>query len=212
MARSANHGSGNLTLMSRPAEITRPYRTHDGTVITLGDAILDHIEAGNYIETAAHAVGMAKNTLHATLDRGARAIRLSTETGKPIPAKERAYAEFVERYRCASARSEAIAVAVLTKLSLGEYRTKRTTVTVAPDGKETVQTTVEEHLPNVRALQWRLERRWAKRWGQAGSLEETTADDAPTRTEVEMADSIERSMEAYLEGVKDGRAEAEAQW
>lgn len=198
--------------MARPAEITRPYRTYTGETITVGDAILQHIEAGNYIETAAHAVGMAKSTLHATLDRGSRAIRLSMETGRDVAPIDRPYAEFVERFRCASARSEAIAVAVLTKLSLGEYRTKRTIVTVAPDGKETVQTVTEEHLPNVRALQWRLERRWAKRWGQAGSLEETTADDAPQQSERDMAASIERQMDAYLEGVKDGRAEAESQW
>lgn len=125
-----------------------PLKVH----VTAAERVIEALERGNYLETAAAMAGVHKDTVYEWLKVGAKAW----STGLPLSrmrAHDRRCAEFSDGVAQAQAMAEGNDVDRLHALANGED------ASVA-----------------ARVLMWRLERRFAKRWGQKGSLEVTGAD------------------------------------
>lgn len=156
----------------RPSVMDRVVATVDGRAITAAEQMLAAIRSGNYVETAAAAAGIAKETYYEWLRVGANARAKKGRTTK----HEQRCIEFSDAVAEAVAASEAMQVSLLEQLARGGIKVETVTEKVA-DGKVLERTVKTEHtLPSVAAITWRLERRFAKRWGQRGSLELTGAD------------------------------------
>lgn len=177
--------------------------TIDGRDITAAEQIVASIRAGNYVETAAAAAGIAKETLYEWLRVGANARHKPAHGKGSRTAHERRCIEFSDAVAAAVAASESEAVARLEQIARGGLAVKVETVKVDATGNVIERTTrTEQTLPDARVLEWRLERRFSKRWGQKGSLEVTGADGGPiivdtldARTMIERAlDRIEARM------------------
>lgn len=165
----------------------------NGQPITAAEQMLSSIRAGNYVETAAAAAGIAKETYYEWLRVAANA---RAKHGRPTKHEARCI-EFSDAVAAAAAQSEAMQVSLLEQLSRGGIEIATTTVKIDKDGNAIETTTKTEHtLPDVRAITWRLERRFSKRWGQRGSLEVTGADGGAIKVETDTArDVIRRELE-----------------
>lgn len=120
--------------------------------VTAAERIIEALERGNYLETAAAMAGVHKDTVYEWLKVGAKAW----SSGLPLSrmrAHDRRCAEFSDGVAQAQAMAEGNDVERLHALANGE-----------------------DAAVAARVLMWRLERRFAKRWGQKGSLEVTGAD------------------------------------
>lgn len=193
--------------------LAKPFRRlDDGTVVTVADAIVEHLAAGNYLETAAAAVGVNRTNLHRILQRGAKALRANATTGRAVPKAEKVYAEFAERVQESTSRAEARAVATIARLAEGGIVVTEISIDyVIVDGErsEVKRTETTRALaPNFRAIAWRLERRNPKHWGRYGSLETMDPDGAPIPTREEKIEGIEQALSDYQVGFDDGRAAA----
>lgn len=115
------------------------------TKLTKGiqDAIVNAIQMGNYIETAAAVSGVSKNTLYEWLRTGKRAEELSLRTGEPIPDVDKPFAKFSDAVNRAQAQSELLAVAIITRAAQTQWQ----------------------------AAAWRLERQHSDRWGKKDHLD-----------------------------------------
>lgn len=195
--------------MAPQVNLTKIYRREaDGRVVTIQDAIVDHLRAGNYVETAAAAVGVNRTTLLRYLMRGAKALRLSAETGKAVPKVDKVYAEFTARVQVAASEAEAGMLDMLTRLATGGLQVTETSIEYVLDGetrREVKRTETTRNLaPNVRAIMWRLERRNASHWGRPGSLAPMTEDGAPEPSRAERLESIEAMLTGWQSGFDDG--------
>lgn len=202
--------------MAQQVNLTKVYRRDpDGRVVTVQDAIVDHLRAGNYVETAAAAVGVNRTSLHRYLARGAKALRLSAETGKAVPKPDKVYADFSARVQEAASQAEAAMLDMLTRLASGGLQVTETSIEYVLNGDvrtETKRTETTRNLaPNVRAIMWRLERRNPGHWGRAGSLAPMTEDGAPVPSREERIDSIEAMLTDYQTGYEDGLEAAKEQ-
>lgn len=182
---------------------------------------MSYLSAGNYLETAAAAVGINRTSLHRILARGAQAIKASWAVKRPpgkIAQSERMYAEFVERVAMATALSEARDVETLNLLATGGFETREITIdfVVAEVDGVTTRTEVarKEHTrtlaPSARAAMWRLERRRPEHWGRPGSLAPLTDTGAPLPSREERIANLLAGAadepEDYLTGYADGVA------
>lgn len=204
--------------MSGTTNLSKPFRRlDDGTVVTVADAIVECLAAGNYVDTAAATVGINRSNLFRILARGAKALRANAVTGKPVPKTEKVYADFSGRVQQATATAEARAVEAIARLAEGGFVVSETTVefTVAADGTRTEvkRTETSKRLaPNFRAIAWRLERRNREHWGRFGSLEAVDQDGAPKPSREDRIESIVAAAEDYpddyLTGFEDGKKAA----
>lgn len=181
----------------RPSAMNKIVATIDGRDITAAEQIVASIRAGNYVETAAAAAGVHKDTLYEWLRVGANARVKPTHGKGARTAHERRCIEFSDAVAAAVAASESEAVARLEQIARGGIAVKVETVKVDGTGNVLEHTTrTEQTLPDARVLEWRLERRFSKRWGQKASLELTGADGGAIT--IETADAramIERELE-----------------
>lgn len=126
----------------------------------LGKQIVLAIQAGAYIETAAAAAGISKNTLYDWLRKGAR------------PSATPALKEFSDAVKKAMAMSELRDLAVIDKAAQGGQVLR--VVTTTKQGKDGQLVTKEEkHLtsPQWQASAWRLERKHPEKWGTQRAYE-----------------------------------------
>jgi len=187
--------------MSDNTQSTKPRRGRPKGTTKLTDTvqeiILDAIRAGNYLETAAALVGIHRDTLYEWLRKGAAA-----------PEGD-CYRDFSDTLTRAMAQSEAEAVAAINEAGM-PHEVTRCRITRKPlfqDGKpvldddgnpvfieEILTETTQEH--DWRALAWRLERRFNKRWGRREYLE-TSITEKPIE---EMSDAeIDAELNEILE-------------
>lgn len=122
------------------------------------DTIVTAIRAGNYIETAAAAAGISKETLYDWLRQGAK-------------AKEGKFKDFSDSVQKAMADSEMREVSVLDHaMGGGATISKRVTETVTEKkGGDTITKTVTEETiqpPQWQPAAWRLERKHPEKYGQ----------------------------------------------
>lgn len=185
-------------MAGRPSVIDHPVRqAADGEIETVQDRVVAAIRAGNYVETAAAAAGVNKDTLYTWLRTGARAGTRQLTKGGRLTAYERKCRAFSDAVAAAVAESELTDVARLAQLARGGLRQTTVTVKVDRDGQEVERTTKDETaLPHAAVLMWRLERRFGDRWGRA-KVEVSGPDGGPILHEVavtaraELAASLE---------------------
>lgn len=188
--------------MGRPLTLGMTHRVRDdGSRETVGDAIASAIRAGNYVETAAKRIGVSKVTVYAWMQRGARARRQAIRSETTVPPTERIFVDFLNSIEEAEAFSEAQDVALMASLARGGI-VERTTTIETSDGREVKRTVKETHtLPSERVLMWRLERRFPKRWGHAGSLD-GSGDGAPLVPREDRAASLAAELRGFAAGVE----------
>jgi len=187
--------------MSDNTQSTKPRRGRPKGTTKLTEAVQDiivtAIRCGNYMETAAALAGIHRDTLYEWLRKGAAA-----------PEGD-CYRDFSDTLTRAMAQSEAEAVAAINEAGM-PHEVTRCRITRKPlfqDGKpvldddgnpvfieEILTETTQEH--DWRALAWRLERRFNKRWGRREYLE-TSITEKPIE---EMSDAeIDAELNEILE-------------
>jgi len=171
----------STTTRSTKPERTRGRPTGAGVKLTpaVQDKILTAIRQGNYLETAAALAGIQKETFYDWLRKGAR----STTDDR--------YRNFSDAVFEAMAQSEAEAVAAIDTAGMPHDVVKTRTIRkpLFLDGQQVadadgnlvfIEETVTERTRETdwRALAWRLERRFPRRWGHR-SYTETTMTEKP---------------------------------
>jgi hypothetical protein len=205
----------------RPTRITEYYDTFTPTGgtprdRTVADAIADLIRIGNYMETACYIVGISVSTAKNWIREGDRA-QGRLEAGahrRDLSARQRHCADFLSAVRAAAAEAEQRDVTALAALAHGGIPITRTTerwVTDDDGTRRLVERTVvtTKSLPDVRAITWRLERRFPDRWmrRQETAEDEDVADDEFGPDPVEEA---RRELEDTHRRITEGMAALEA--
>lgn len=166
-------GRGEKKLTGRPSKISEE----------LIERVANLIRGGNYIETAARAAGIPKQTLYEWLKKGQ----------KPENAL---YYKFRDAVETAVAQSEARDLAMVDAYCHGapEKRDPKTGAVL----REAVK-------PNPNVLTWRLERRFPKRWGRQDRIDLTTTELTPQEAAAEL--SVEQRQERIQALLRELRGE-----
>lgn len=185
-----------------------------GNPIRVEDVVLQALRAGNYVEVAAAAAGIHRDTLRDWIRVGQRAPVVAAKEQRRLTPHESRCVAFSVAVARTVAEAEVYDIARIQEAGL-EPSVKRVTVTrevpiAGEDGKVTIHKSVEvreEQLPpDWRALAWRRERRSSRRWGQRGALQVTGADGGPVQHEdvSVAAKSLLDEVAAYRQGLADG--------
>jgi transposase-like protein len=119
-------------------------------------AIINALNSGNWLETAAHYAGIASATLYNWLDRG-RIERERIDADEEPYESESAYVEFLEAVEKARSQAQVRAVGLIQKAAI--------------DG-------------TWQAAAWFLERSDPQRWGRYGRVEVTGANGGAVAVDV----------------------------
>lgn len=177
--------------MPRPTDLDRivatvPVRENGEIVgqrdVTVAERVVELIRAGNYVETAAAATGVSKQSLYQWMRDGAKASRrVLADRDKPRreryrPSKyEEATMRFSDAVSNATALSEADDVTRLARLAQGGHEAVTTVEKYDSSGNLVESTTTTKVLPpDGNIVTWRLERRFPGRYGRRGSLDVTS--------------------------------------
>lgn len=192
----------------RPSKIDQVARTRDdGTHVTVGEQLVERVQLGLDLQTAADSAGISRTTLHKWRLAGAR-HRAEAAQGRKLTAQARRLAEFVDALERAEAEAEANRLAIIQRAATGGARVTKTTEKRDASGVLLESTTTTETLrPEWTAAAWWLERRR----GYVKRYELTGADGAPLVPPAEAARSLADSLREYLQGVDDGKAAAKAE-
>lgn len=180
--------------------------TPDGRTITVRQRIIEAIRLGDYLETAAAAAGINRETLHNWLRIGARTTQRQARAealDQPFDATphELACQEFSNAIAIAEADAHQRLLQTLHDLSRSRKVTTTTTRTAA-DGS-TYEHTVERELePNAQVLMWRLERRFPALYGRRLDLNVHTDGD---RFDEFDENDLARQLAAFQAGIQAGR-------
>lgn len=194
----------------RPSKIDQVARTRtveDRDVdVTVADVIVEQLRAGNYIEAAAAAAGVAKQTVYTWQKNGAAALA-KLATGEALTPDEARYATFVEAVDEAQGVAQVTDVTRLAQLATGGLKTTTVTekVEVDSEGNERVierTRKTETTLPNAAVLMWRLERRWPELFGRVRH-EHSGPDGGPIPTEVRVSNLLD-AMRTFVPEGEDG--------
>jgi transposase len=90
----------------------------------LADRIVQVVQAGNYLKTAAQFAGVGQSTLLGWLARGRAAAALA-DTGQPVPAEEERYLTFLERVTQGETVAEVSAVTHWRRAFTDDWRAAR---------------------------------------------------------------------------------------
>lgn len=191
-----------------------PPRTGPGRRLKLLDddvreSILRAISHGATVENAAQAAGISPSTYHAWIARGRQAAQTREETGD-LPDTERPFLEFLEAATRAHARGEVFNAALLRKIAEGGYIVKTRTKRYRDPGTgQLIEETEDDYAPpDLRAVQFYLERRHPAGWGKATQVEVSGPEGGPIPMGVPgglgaLADRIVANMRAIEAGNLD---------
>jgi hypothetical protein len=169
----------------RPPELNRVLdTTPTGEPITVHDRIIQAIRAGNYVETAAAAVGVDKYILHGWMRRGAlMASARIAQPDYPLTDFDQDCITFNQSVARAEAEWEIQEATTLERLARGGHETVIRTVKTDAQGNitETV-TRTETHGASAAALMWRLERRFPDRYSARTEITGPRGGPVPVET------------------------------
>lgn len=154
--------------------------------------IVELVEGGNYLETAAAAVGVNRGTLHRWIAKG------GDVDAAPI------YRDFRAAVDRARAVAESKRVSVVVQAAEGNLVVERRTIE-----KDGVVTVIEKIAPpDARAAEWWLERSFPKRWGRR-ILEHVGPDDGPIDVNVRTnaVDVLTEKLSLMAERIEQAGAE-----
>lgn len=139
--------------------------------------IVEALQQGNYIETAARYAGITPAGMYKWINRGNAERSRVSEGGEPNPT-ETPFVEFVEAVEKARSQAEIRNVGLIQK--------------AAVDG-------------TWQAAAWFLERSYPKRWGRSDRLEHVGADGGPVEVAVSVEQLEEKVLEllAHRGGKRD---------
>lgn len=177
--------------------------------VTVGEAIVESLATGGYVEGASATYGIDKGQLYRWLKRGARATRLVLNKGGSIPRPDRPYVDF----RDAVMRAEAVALtraeAAHAQMALGGRTTTRTVEKRNAAGELLERTTTTEVLqPDVRALEWWMARRYRHLYGVAGELGDLGPEGEPEIPREDRARELGDALRDFMAGASAGKAAA----
>jgi hypothetical protein len=170
----------------------------------LADDVVALVEAGNYITTAAAAVGVSDRTIYDWIAQGEDATA-AAERGEQLPARALVFARFAQGIARARARAEVSAVGVVEQVMAGGHLVEETPI-VTPDGK-LARDDAGEILyrrkyapPNGELALKYLASAFPLRWRpNVQRLEVTGADGAPVRVETDRADDLAARLTAHVQ-------------
>jgi hypothetical protein len=191
----------------RPSKIDQVVKTRpDGTTLTAGQQVIDRVQLGLDLQASADSAGISRATLHKWRLRGAR-HRADQTQGRKVPTADLRFVEFVDALERAEAEAEANRLAIIQGAAQGGHEVTRVTVKTNRDGQVLERTEVRETLrPEWTAAAWWLERRKPHKY--ARRLEVSTAESLVSAEDG--ARVLANELRDYLQGVEDGRAQAEA--
>lgn len=223
---------GSMAPMGRPLKITTPItaptEAEPHRRITVADAICEEMEAtGLRAELCCRSVGVSRKTIEAWMAEGARACE-KHDKGHLLDRNERLRRDFLLNTRLAHARWIKVRLDLHHSIARGELVTGYVIEEIDPTKKEVVdgkerplvtKRTVRQSrtLPDVKALEWELERLARDEDGErilAARLEVTGAEGGPLEVSTDpaaRARSIAAEAEAFVRGLEEQRArDAEA--
>jgi hypothetical protein len=139
------------------------------------EAISSIVAAGNYLDDAAHSVGITARTAFKWAARGRQALADADNNHDNIPDTERIYVQFVHAVE--KARSEAA------------IRNVRVIQDATAD--------------NWQAAAWYLERTNPKKWGRRETVEITGEDGGPIRVEVSARETLAAKFAAAEQAMRN---------
>ncbi|MCP2337876.1 helix-turn-helix domain-containing protein [Actinomadura rupiterrae] len=161
-------------LVRRPG---RPLKLLDDQV---RERLLQAVEHGVPVDTAAHYVGISPRTFYRWAERGRRAEEQAAD-GRDGDPGEAAYRQFWQDLTRARAKGEIFAADVLHRLIAGGYplrsRTRRYRDPATGQIVEETETDIAQ--PNLRAVIFYLERRHPETWGRHTAPDPALSEAAP---------------------------------
>jgi len=185
--------------MARPSKIDQVVRHRDnGTPVTAGEQVIERIQLGLDLQSAADSAGISRATLHNWRLPGAR-HRAAAATGKKLTPAQRRLAEFLDALERAEAEAEADRLAIISRSAQGGAVVTKTTVKRDAAGNVVERTEVTETLrPEWTAAAWWLERRKPQKY--ARRVEVTGAEGQPLVPQDEQARNLADSLRDFLAG------------
>lgn len=182
-----------------PARVGRPSKIDqihcvdpDGTKVLIWQAVVAQLAVQPFIEVAAGACGISKDTIYEWLKRGAHAMQLAAKDGKPIPKAEQVYAEFSDAAYRAQHQLNSQNMELIHRLAEGGLKVETVTVEVDGDGNEVKRTTkTETTLPDLKALTWTQEHAFPALYGRV-RVEVSGPEGEPIPVEIRTAQLLER--------------------
>lgn len=197
-------------MAGRPSRLNETFRVIEAEgntperIITVGDRIVQLLNQGNYLETAARSVGIHRDTLFGWLEV-AREARHATGRKTKHQQECIAFSDAVEQ---AQGEAEAKDLVLLEGLARGGLELRTQVVRESADGQVVGrETRTEVTLPDHRVIEWRLERRFPDRWGRR-RMELTGPDGGPVQVEIteeqgaQMAEVVRLTLNELLESVR----------
>jgi len=185
--------------MGRPTKLDQVVRHREnGSPITAGEQVIERIQLGLDLQSAADSAGISRVTLHNWRLTGAR-HRASEANGKRLTPAQRKFADFLDRLERAEAEAEANRLAIIHRAATGGATVTKRTEKRAGDGTLVEQTVVTETLrPEWTAAAWWLERRKPHKY--ARRVEVTGAEGQPLVPQDEQARHLADSLRDFLAG------------
>lgn len=193
----------------RPTGLTQTVRHRpDGTPVTAGEAIIEHVTLGLDYTSACAATGITRTALHQWRLRGARA-RARIAQGRDSDPADQPFIEFADALERADAEAEASRLAIIQRAAQGGARVVKTVEKLDAQGTVIERTVTTETLrPEWTAAAWFLERRYPNRY--ARRVELTGAEGTPLVPEADRARGLADSLREFLASPEGQAAEAEA--
>jgi hypothetical protein len=185
--------------MARPSKIDQVVRHRDnGTPVTAGDQVIERVQLGLDLQSAADSAGISRATLHNWRLTGARHRAAHAQGKKLTPAQQR-FATFLDALERAEAEAEANRLAIISRAAQGGAVVTKTTVKRDGQGAVLERTEVTETLrPEWTAAAWWLERRKPAKY--ARRVEVTGAEGQPLVPQDEQARNLADSLRDFLAG------------
>lgn len=202
--------------MARPSKIDQPARTRpDGTVVTIGEAVITAVSLGQDFAAAAKGAGISVATLHTWRVTGARA-RTQYLKGHDVTPADTRLVTFLDALEKAEAEAELERLAIIHRASqphqVIKVVEKVDPTKLDPQGNPVVleRTTTTETRPGLwTPAAWWLERRMPHKY--ARRLEVTGADGEQLIPAAERARTLAESLvEFQTAAAESGEAEAAA--
>jgi hypothetical protein len=153
--------------------------TDEGVPVTAGQRIIQILETGDTLHSAAHAAHIQVSTIQDWVENGAAAANKRSK-GVRLTANERRWLAFSTEVGAAQARARERYLRTIYEDGT-QGTTRRSTSTKTDASGAVVETVerVEQIPPNPVTAQWMLERRWWRDFGRHQQLEVTGPDGGP---------------------------------
>lgn len=155
--------------------------TDDGVPVTAAERIIQILDTGDTLNTAAHAALTDVTTIQDWVEKGAAASKKRSQ-GIRLTANERRWLAFSLEVGAAQARArERYLRTVYEDGTQGTTRRTTSTKTDAAGAVVEQVERVEQIPPNPVTAQWMLERRWWRDFGRHQQMEVTGPDGGPVQ-------------------------------